>query len=180
VYRDPETENEYVYLTTLKNIEPGLIAHLYLHRWKIEKVFDVFKNKFYEQKAWADGEVSADIQASAVAMAYNILLRKQDVVLAEERDRNLLLKPKDVDAVEQGLPSCQLYHLERDPGETTNLIHSEPEMAKEMTQLLHRCVAQGRSTPGGTAANHHGGPSLENWDQINWLPEIPEQYILDD
>jgi hypothetical protein len=82
--------------------------------------------------------------------------------------------------VEQGLPSCQLYHLERDPGETTNLIHSEPEMAKEMTQLLHRCVAQGRSTPGGTAANHHGGPSLENWDQINWLPEIPEQYILDD
>lgn len=107
VYRDPETGNEYVYLTTLKDIEPGLIAHLYLHRWKIEKVFDVFKNKLYEQKAWADGEVSADIQASAVAMAYNILLRKQDVVLAEENIFEKKLVKKQKEAIEKRIENAK-------------------------------------------------------------------------
>jgi hypothetical protein len=99
VYRDPETKKKYVYLTTISKIEPGLVAHLYLHRWKIEKVFDVFKNKLYEKKTWADGEVSADIQASAVAMAYNLLLRKQEIALADEGVFEIKLEEKQKKAI---------------------------------------------------------------------------------
>jgi len=84
VYCDPETGKEYTYLTTLSGIEPGLIAHLYLWRWKIEKVFDVLKNKFGKTKAWADGKIATDIQASIIAMAYNILLKNQEITLAKE------------------------------------------------------------------------------------------------
>jgi len=79
-----ETGKEYTYLTTLSGIEPGLIAHLYLWRWKIEKVFDVLKNKFGKTKAWADGKIATDIQASIIAMAYNILLKNQEITLAKE------------------------------------------------------------------------------------------------
>ena len=85
VYRDPETKKEYVYLTTLgSEIQPGLIAHLYLWRWKIEKVFNVFKSKLKELKAWADGETSEDAQAAIISIAYNFLVRTQDYSLAKE------------------------------------------------------------------------------------------------
>jgi len=47
VFIDPETLSEYTYLTTVENVQPGLIAFLYLWRWKIEKLFDVFKNKSF-------------------------------------------------------------------------------------------------------------------------------------
>ena len=99
VFRDPETKAKYVYLTTLSKVHPGLVAHLYLHRWKIEKVFDVFKNKLYEQKTWADSEVSADVQASAIAMTYNLLLRKQEIVLAAEGILEIKLVKKQKEAM---------------------------------------------------------------------------------
>jgi IS4 transposase len=39
-YRDPETGTVYDFLTSVTDLEPGLIAALYLARWRIEKVFD--------------------------------------------------------------------------------------------------------------------------------------------
>ncbi len=57
VYRNPETGRVYRFLTTLSDLEPGLIALLYLLRWRIEKVFDIFKNKLHETKAWGNGPV---------------------------------------------------------------------------------------------------------------------------
>jgi hypothetical protein len=48
VYCDPETGTKRVYLTTVFDIPPGLIAYLYLWRWKIEKVFNTFKSKLGE------------------------------------------------------------------------------------------------------------------------------------
>ena len=58
-YLCPETGQELIFLTNLndpKKYPPGLIAQLYRMRWDIEKVFDVFKNKFGEIKAWAVSE----------------------------------------------------------------------------------------------------------------------------
>ncbi len=49
-YRDPETGTTYEFLTSVMDIEPGLIAVLYLTRWRIEKVFDTTKNKLEEAK----------------------------------------------------------------------------------------------------------------------------------
>jgi hypothetical protein len=44
-YTDPETGQQYSYITTMENVRLGVIAWLYKLRWNIEKVFDVFKNE---------------------------------------------------------------------------------------------------------------------------------------
>lgn len=85
VYVDPETMKEMTFLTSVADVPPGLIAYLYLWRWKIEKVFNTFKSKLKETKAWANGRIAVDIQASLKAMAYNILLATQDISLCNEK-----------------------------------------------------------------------------------------------
>ena len=78
-YRDPETGTVYEFLTSVKDLAPGLIAMLYLARWRIEKVFDTTKNKLEETKSWAVGEVAQEIRAHLVALSHNlmVLLRRQ-------------------------------------------------------------------------------------------------------
>lgn len=73
VYRDPASGERFVFLTTVENLRPGLIALLYLLRWKIEKTFDVFKNKLHQQKAWANGPVAAHTHAHFCALTHNLL-----------------------------------------------------------------------------------------------------------
>jgi len=73
VYCDPASGERFVFLTTETSLRPGLIALLYLLRWKIEKVFDVFKNKLHQQKAWANGATAAHTQAHLTALTHNLL-----------------------------------------------------------------------------------------------------------
>ena len=54
--------------------------------------------------------------------------------------------PKD------SLPA-QLYHLDRDPGETTNLYLEEKEKVDDLLALLLEDVRRGRSTEGDAASN---------------------------
>lgn len=72
-YTDPETGTAYEFLTTVRDLEPGLIALLYLLRWRIEKVFDTGKNKLQETKGWATGVAAREIQAHFFALAHNLL-----------------------------------------------------------------------------------------------------------
>lgn len=72
-YRDPATGEDFVFITTCKSLRPGLIALLYFMRWKIEKSYDVFKNKFMVRKAWGTGKISAMAQAHFVALLHNLL-----------------------------------------------------------------------------------------------------------
>lgn len=74
VYRDPETKHTYRFLTTATDLSPGLVAMLYLLRWRIEKAFDVFKNKLHERKAWGNGPVCQQMQAHFACMAHNLIL----------------------------------------------------------------------------------------------------------
>ncbi len=46
-------------------------------------------------------------------------------------------------------PAPQLYDLEADPGETTNLAQKEPAKVKELMALLEKIRAEGRSRPRG-------------------------------
>lgn len=74
-YTDPETGENYQFLTTVENtIPPGIIAWLYLLRWRIEKVFDTTKNKLQETKAWASGSVAQEIQGHFIALTHNLLV----------------------------------------------------------------------------------------------------------
>jgi arylsulfatase A-like enzyme len=51
------------------------------------------------------------------------------------------------------LPPVQLYHLQRDLGEQNNLHDREPAKVRELTTLLEKLVAEGRSTPGPRQEN---------------------------
>ena len=73
-YVDPETQTKYQFLTTDSDLPPGLIAWLYLTRWRIEKVFDTGKNKLQETKAWATGDVAQGIQGHFFALTHNLLV----------------------------------------------------------------------------------------------------------
>lgn len=90
-YTDPETGEEYEFLTTVgEEVPPGLIAWLYLMRWRIEKVFDTSKNKLQETKAWATGAVAQEIQGHFIALTHNLLVLfrsylKSDYGLQEEK-----------------------------------------------------------------------------------------------
>jgi arylsulfatase A len=53
-----------------------------------------------------------------------------------------------------GLPPLQLYNLADDLGEQQNLQDREPEQVRELTELLQRLVADGRSTPGEKQPNN--------------------------
>ncbi|MEO6006379.1 MAG: transposase, partial [Opitutus sp.] len=73
VYCDPASGERFVFVTTDLGLRPGVIAMLYALRWKIEKAYDVFKNKLHQQKAWATGATAAHIQAHLIALTHNLL-----------------------------------------------------------------------------------------------------------
>ena len=62
-------------------------------------------------------------------------------------------KPRDAEALKQGLPTIQLYDLDADPAEARNVQAENPETVERLTRLLERYVANGRSTPGKPQAN---------------------------
>jgi arylsulfatase A-like enzyme len=72
--------------------------------------------------------------------------------------------PKEKQAKEMGLPAVQLYDLEADPKEQTNLCDKKPEIVEELRAILKEYVEKGRSTPGTRQKNE--GP--KHWKQLPW------------
>ncbi len=73
-YVDPETGEEMAFYTTLgKEVRPGVVCWLYFLRWKIEKVFDSFKNSFRMTKAWATKNRATQIQGHFICLVYNFV-----------------------------------------------------------------------------------------------------------
>lgn len=48
---------------------------------------------------------------------------------------------------------AQIYNLDADPGETTNLLSTQPQLASELADMLSKIVRDGRSTPGSPQPN---------------------------
>ncbi len=76
-------------------------------------------------------------------------------------------KSKDL----EGLPKYQLYDLQKDPGETKNLIAQNPAIATELENLLKKYVEEGRSRPGKTQKNDF----VQQWDQLDWMDAKPSR-----
>jgi len=61
--------------------------------------------------------------------------------------------PKEAAAKNSGAPAVQLYDMEADPSETTNLFESKPEIVAELLYQLQSDINRGRSTDGPDASN---------------------------
>jgi hypothetical protein len=109
-YTNPEDERSYTYLTTNQDLEPGVIAWLYFLRWRIEKVFDLFKNRYCEKKSWATTQHAQVIQSTSAAAAHNILMFMKHILDIDfdiregklEKKRKATLKQREKVAEENG------------------------------------------------------------------------------
>lgn len=70
-------------------------------------------------------------------------------------------EPREDQAKQQDLPSMQLFHLQADPAEQTNLVDQHPDKVLELLDLIKNQVTSGRSTPGETLSNDR---------VVKWLP----------
>jgi arylsulfatase A-like enzyme len=61
--------------------------------------------------------------------------------------------PRPGSEAEKDLPPIQLYDLDSDPGETTNVRADHPDVVEHLRGVLSRIIARGRSTPGPDQAN---------------------------
>lgn len=59
----------------------------------------------------------------------------------------------------------QLYDMEEDPFETTNVYRDHLQLVGELKSLCLRCITDGRSAPGPRAKNDDGG----RWEQLEEL-----------
>ena len=61
--------------------------------------------------------------------------------------------PREAEAKKKGLPKMQLFNLETDRSERTNLVEKNPEKVQELIALLKTQVDNGRCTPGDSVDN---------------------------
>jgi arylsulfatase A len=73
------------------------------------------------------------------------------------------LKPRFVQP-KTGEAIYELYNMEVDTGETTNLYFEHPEIVEKLTEMITKIVEDGRTTP-GTPQEY----VKENWKQITWM-----------
>jgi len=73
------------------------------------------------------------------------------------------LKPKLI-IPKKGEATYELYDLEKDPGETTNLYFENHEIVKKLKKQINKIIRNGRTTPGNPQEY-----VKENWKQINWI-----------
>lgn len=106
-YVDPETGEGFQFLTTDLELRPGVMAWLYLLRWRIEKVFDTAKNKLEETKAWATGEVAREIQGHFLALTHNLLVLFRGLLESDFAIRDQKLIQKRQQALEQRQEKAQ-------------------------------------------------------------------------
>lgn len=85
---EPETGEEFAFITSEMTLPPGLIVEIYRQRWNIERLFDETKTKLGEYKAWASSPTAKKAQALFLCMAHNLMVHLEGRVATEEGVRN--------------------------------------------------------------------------------------------
>ena len=88
-YRDPLSDEVFEFITNELTLAPGVVVQLYRMRWDIEKVFDDFKNKLGEQKAWASTSTAKTMQAQFLCITHNLLALHEEYLKKEHALANV-------------------------------------------------------------------------------------------
>ena len=83
----------------------------------------------------------------------------------------IVLDATDKEALSKGLPDIQLYNMNQDAGEQTNLQAEHPEVVSKLIQLLKTYVTNGRSTPG--KAGHNDLDHIDLWKRESQESHTP-------
>jgi arylsulfatase A-like enzyme len=75
-------------------------------------------------------------------------------------------KPSTKQARKKGMPSVQLYNMEKDLAEQHNVYKKHPDVVKELKALLTEYIKKGRSTPGRPQDNWK---DKTDWQGVTWL-----------
>jgi len=67
-----------------------------------------------------------------------------------------------------GLPTYQLYDMDADPAETTNLVDKHPEIVQRLGSMMKSYIETGRSTPG----EPQPVVGVEKWPQLRWMKDF--------
>ena len=78
--------------------------------------------------------------------------------------------PKPGSPESKQLPRYQLYHLETDPSERTNLVSQHPDIVKRLGKRMVELMENGRTTPG--QAQFYDRPGV--WPQVSWVSDFKE------
>lgn len=87
-YHDALRGDTFEFITSEFTLPPGVIAHLYKMRWDIEKVFDEFKSKLCERKAWSSSAAGKSHQAQFLCLAHNLMVLLEAELEREHGIRN--------------------------------------------------------------------------------------------
>lgn len=68
----------------------------------------------------------------------------------------------------EDMPRFQLYNLDNDISERTNVIGNHPDVVEDLRALLIKRIVDGRSTPGKPQVND----GEQVWDAVQWLREF--------
>ena len=80
---NPRNGESWQVLSNELTLPPGLLVKLYLMRWDIEKVYDEFKNKFMEKKAWASSPTAKCMQAVFLCLTHNLMVLQEESLRGE-------------------------------------------------------------------------------------------------
>jgi arylsulfatase A len=69
-------------------------------------------------------------------------------------------------------PKVELYQLESDSAEASNVADKHPELVAQLTEKLSRIIARGRTTAGKSQPNDTG-----YWQGLNWMTEKEYQAL---
>jgi len=129
VYIDPSLGKVFTFLTNEMTLPPGLIAFIYKKRWDIEKVFDQFKNKLMEKKAWAKSPNSKCVQAKFMALTHNLILLLERKIEVEEGISDIKIEKKKQQRINEDLKKI------RKAGRKENPLVKKPYKAVQRQQF---------------------------------------------
>ena len=115
VYIEPAIGRKFVFLTNEMASPPGLIAFIYKKRWDIEKVFDQFKNKLIENKAWAKSSNGKCSQAKFMALTHNLTLLLERKIESEEGISDTKIEKKRKRRIEEDRQTIQKSGRKENP-----------------------------------------------------------------